>query len=417
MLRRWFPRIASQFVAFAVLVLVTACGQGPMVPAPVESPQSRLPRPQQAAPVAPVTGAPLAAPGGSKVALLLPLSGPNARLGKAMLNAAQLALFTMGSEGLTLVPRDTGGTAEGAAKAAQSAVNDGAQLILGPLLAAEVASVKPIAMNANINLIGFSTATQLAGGNAFLMGFLPHDEAVREVSYAREKGLSQFAALLPNSPYGHLMEAALRDGVAASGGQIGKIEYFDPRGADTSGAVQRLIGAPTGGAGIGTAPPPAPKFDALLLPEGGSQLKQLAGQIKAAGISTTQVRLLGSGLWDDATVAGDPALYGGWFATSPPDARHDFENRYQAAYHQAPPRLASLAFDGAALAAVLAKAGGDHPFSRDAILNPSGFTGVDGLFRFTSAGLVQRGLAVLEVEPQGNVVVSPAPQSFAGPGL
>ena len=61
---------------------------------------------------------------------------------------------------------------------------------------------------------------------------------------------------------------------------------------------------------------------------------------------------------------------------------------------------------------MLAKAGGATPFTQEAILNPSGFTGVDGLFRFTSQGLVQRGLAVLEVQPQGNLVVSPAPRDF-----
>jgi branched-chain amino acid transport system substrate-binding protein len=60
----------------------------------------------------------------------------------------------------------------------------------------------------------------------------------------------------------------------------------------------------------------------------------------------------------------------------------------------------------------LAHGQGGEPFSQQAILNPSGFTGVDGLFRFTPNGLVQRGLAVLEVEPQGPIVVSPAPQSF-----
>ena len=38
---------------------------------------------------------------------------------------------------------------------------------------------------------------------------------------------------------------------------------------------------------------------------------------------------------------------------------------------------------------------------------------LDGLFRFTADGLVQRGLAVLEVGPQGNTIVSPAPASFA----
>ncbi|HTZ36379.1 MAG TPA: ABC transporter substrate-binding protein, partial [Stellaceae bacterium] len=88
----------------------------------------------------PPTGATPAASGSQavKVALLVPLSGPNAELGKAMLEAAQLALFTTGNDRLTLVPRDTTGTAEGAASAAKSVLADGAKLILGPLIADEV---------------------------------------------------------------------------------------------------------------------------------------------------------------------------------------------------------------------------------------------------------------------------------------
>jgi ABC-type branched-subunit amino acid transport system substrate-binding protein len=364
----------------------------------------------RAAPIPSVSAAPLPAlaPNAVKVALLLPLSGPNADLGKSMLDAAQLALFTMGGEHLTLVPRDTGGTPDGAAKAAHSAVDEKVGLILGPLLAAEVEAVKPIAAAANINVIAYSTATQLSGGNTFLMGFLPHDEAVREVDFAHEKGAQRFAALLPNSPYGHLMADALRDAAGADGASVGRVEYLDSRLPDPGVAVQHLVGGQNAA---------APGFDALLLPEGGAQLKQLAAQLKAAGLDTGKVRLLGSGLWDDPSIAGDADLYGGWFASSPPDVRADFENRYQAAYHQTPPRLASLAFDSAALAAVLAKGGGNNPFTRDAILNPSGFSGVDGLFRFTQAGLVQRGLAVLEIGPQGDTVVSPAPHSFTTPGM
>ena len=123
------------------------------------------------------------------------------------------------------------------------------------------------------------------------------------------------------------------------------------------------------------------------------------------------MRLLGSGLWDDPSIAGEPALEGGWFAASPPETRREFNSRFQATYGHPAPRLASLAFDAAALAAALAR-GTDVPFSQEAILNPSGFTGVDGLFRFTAQGLVQRGLAVLQVGPRGNTVVSPAPQNF-----
>ena len=141
-------------------------------------------------------------------------------------------------------------------------------------------------------------------------------------------------------------------------------------------------------------------------------MKAIARKLVAAGLDTKATRLLGSGLWDVPDIGDEPALDGGWFAASPPDARRDFEQRYRATYGREPPRLASLGYDAAALAAALARGQGGPPFSRQAILNPNGFTGVDGLFRFTPQGLVQRELAVLEVEPQGNVVVSPAPQNF-----
>jgi branched-chain amino acid transport system substrate-binding protein len=412
-LRRWrVLRFASTLIAFALLLALTACGGGRMVAAPVGSPQSpsagaKLP---PSGPISPAAAGPI------KVALLVPLSGANADLGKAMLEAAQLALFNTESERLTLVPRDTAGTAEGAAGAAKSAIAEGAQLILGPLLAAEVEAVKPIARDAKINVIAFSTATQLAGDNVFLIGFQPRQEVVREVSFARDKGLSKFAVLAPNSQYGHLMADSLRDAATATGGSVVKVEYLDPRATDPSAAVKRLLSSgaaapPT--PGISSAPPTAANatFDALLLPEGGAQLKGIARQLREAGLDPAQVRLLGSGLWDDPSIAGETALDGGWFAASPPEPRSEFEGRFQATYGHPAPRLASLAFDAAALAAVLRKSGAE-PFSREAILNPSGFTGVDGLFRFTHEGLVQRGLAVLEITPGGKAVVSPAPQNF-----
>ena len=402
---RWcFARLASRLAALAPIAVLAACG-GSVSPAPVVKPAGGGPA---AAPTTAVTATPMPALNaqGTKVALLLPLSGPNAELGKAMLDAAQLALFTTGSDKLTLVPRDTSGTADGAANAAKAVIADGAKLILGPLIADEVVAVKPIAQAANVNVIGFATKTEVAGGNVFLMGFLPKQEVAREVSFAREQGLGKFAALAPNTPYGHLMGDALKELAAGAGGNVTRVEYFDPRGSDASAAIKRL----SSGAGA------APAFDALLLPAGGDQLKQLAAQLKTAGIDSAKTRFLGSGLWDDASITSDADLTGGWFAASPPDIRHDFERRYQAAYGHPPPRLASLGFDAAALAAVLAKTDGPDPFSAQAIQNPNGFTGVDGLFRFGGDGLVQRGLAVLEVDPGGDKIVSPAPQSFQNLG-
>jgi ABC-type branched-subunit amino acid transport system substrate-binding protein len=416
-------------VVLTTLASLTGCEPPAMVPAPLVAPQPPYGSPPPTPPPTPPPAA--AAPSGpAKIAILVPLSGPNAGLGTAILNAAQMALFEMGGDQLTLVPRDTKGTPAGAADAARSAVGDGVALILGPLLAGEVEAVKPVAANAHVNVIAFSTVTGLAGGNTYLIGFLPRQEVVREVAYARQRGIARFAALAPNTPYGHLMTDALRDTAASTGGTVTKVEFFDPRDGDPSAAVADLLPAgsapppptpaPPGSEAPGptAAPPPpaVPGFDALLLPEGGDQLKLIAGKLASAGLDSKATRLLGSGLWDVADIGNEPALDGGWFAASPPDARRDFDQRYSTTYGGEPPRLASLGYDGAALAAALASGKSGPPFSRQAILNPNGFSGVDGLFRFTPDGLVQRGLAVLEVEPQGNVVVSPAPQSFQNLG-
>ncbi len=412
---RWcLPRFASPVVVLVAAALAS-CAPPPIVPAPLSAAQLPYGQPPPAPPPAPATPA-----GPAKVALLVPLSGPNAGLGQAILDAAQLALFESNGNQLTLVPRDTKGTSTGAADAAHAAVGEGVALILGPLLASEVEAVRPIARDAHVNVIAFSTVTDLAGGNTFLMGFLPRPEVVREVAFARERAIGRFAALAPDTAYGHLMADALREAASSTGATVTGIEFYDPRAGDPSAAIGRLLprGAPPSAAGPtapdqAIPPPPAvPGFDALLLPEGGDQLRQIVGRLTAAGLDTRAVRLLGSGLWDVPDTASDPALDGGWFATSPPDARRDFERRYRATYGRDPPRLASLGYDAAALAAALARGQGGPPFSRETILNPNGFTGVDGLFRFTPQGLVQRGLAVLEVEPQGNIVVSPAPRSF-----
>src|SRR5207248_5792980 len=214
-----------------LLLALVACMRGPMVAAPAGPPQPPVTGPGGPPPGGPP---PPSAGGPVKVAVLLPLSGANAELGKAMLEAAQLALFTTGNDRLTLVPRDTSGTPDGAAGAARAALADGAQLILGPLLAAEVDAVKPVAAEAKVNVIAFSTATQLAGGNVFLMGFLPRQEVVREVSFARQSGLGRFAALAPNTEYGRLMADALREAASQGGATVVKVEYLDPRAADVA---------------------------------------------------------------------------------------------------------------------------------------------------------------------------------------
>lgn len=340
-----------------------------------------------------------------KVAILLPLSGSDANLGRAMLEAAQMALFDIGEETLNLLPRDT---AAGAAVAARTALEDGAGLILGPVYSADVQAVAPLARARQVNVIAFSTDRGVAGNGVFLIASTPEEQVQRVLGHAASQGLKRFAVLAPDNAYGNAVIGAAK----TTAGQLNAIEpavaSFAPNQTAPEAmqeALKRLVRGPE------------PSFDALLLPEGGPRLKTIASQLGSSNIDPQKVRLVGTALWGtDVDLGREPALVGAWYAGPPPDTQAAFADRFSRLYGRAPPRLATLAYDAAALAAVLAKAPEAERFKGEQILNPSGFAGYEGVFRFGRNGVGQRALAVLQVEPRGTSVVSPAPQGFEALG-
>ena len=372
------------------------------------------------------------------VGLLLPLSGPNASLGQGMLDAAQMVLFDIKDGRVALLPRDTRGTAEGAAAAARDALDKGAHLLIGPLTAAEVEAVKPIAAERGVPVLAFSTAVSVAGGGTYVLGLLPSEEVRRVVGFAHQKGAQRFALLVPRTAYGQLVSDALKSVAEAEQVIVTRTAFLDPSSVDPAAAVRELAGYDSRKAALdqqrkqlANARDPASQealkrldegqaagdagFDAVLLAEGGQQLQSLAPLLPQYGIDPARVHYLGTGLWDnDPALAAEPELEGAWYAAPDPTGRGDFEKRFAALYGHAPPRLATLAYDAAALAAALSRGPEGADFSTEALTNPNGFLGLDGIFRLRPDGRVERGLAVIEIHRTGNTVVSPEPQSFTG---
>jgi branched-chain amino acid transport system substrate-binding protein len=372
--------------------------------------------PASQVPVAVVPTAPLAPPpviqpqrplnlvntGGKKdVALLLPLTGPTAALGRDMLDAAQLSLIELGADDMVLTPKDTRGTAAGAAAAAQQAIAEGAKLIVGPLTAPEAEAVKPIAQAAHVNVLAFSSIASIAGDGLFLMGILPREELTRIAAYARSTGVEHFAALVPNNAYGQAVADEFGRAVAAAGGTLDDSETYEPGGSDLKSVIRHLSAN-----GKFT-------FTALLVPETGTKLKNTVAQLGLADINQQKVKLLGTGIWDVPDLGAEPSLVGGWYAAPQPDARAGFQDRFRQAYGHVPQRLATLAYDAVGVATVLDRTPGSD-FSAAAIANPNGYAGADGIFRFRPDGTAERGLAVLQVEHAGTSVASPVPESFDG---
>jgi ABC-type branched-subunit amino acid transport system substrate-binding protein len=337
-----------------------------------------------------------------KAGLILPLSGPgNAGIaGQAMRNAAEMAIAEFNSPNLQLLVKDDGGTAEAARLGAQQALDEGAEIILGPLFAQSVGFVGQVARPRNVPVIAFSTDANVASSGIYLLSFLPESDVDRIVQYATSTGKHSYAALIPDNPYGTVVEAAFKQAVARRGGsQIVALERYPHDKAAMATPIRSIAQS-------------SARADALFIPDGGDAVPDVAQALTAAGVNPKRLQLLGTGLWDDPRIYAAPALDGGWYAAPDGVGYRNFSARYRARYNQDPVRTATLAYDAVALVAALVKTQGPQRFSQQVLTNPSGFTGIDGLFRFRTDGTNERGLAVLRVSSAGAQTVSPALRSF-----
>lgn len=372
----------------------------------------------------------------TKIGLLLPLTGPQAALGQAMLAGAQLALFEMATDQFTLYPFDTGGTPDGARAAAEAAIRNGVSLILGPLLASSVRAAAPVAGRVGVNVIAFSNSREVAGDNVFIMGFVPRQQVVTVVDYAARRGLRRLALLAPDNSYGRAVFQSLQNVTASRGAKIVKFSFYKPGATDfgteikaisnyderraallkqrallekredevSQQALKRLDNLDT----IGEV-----DFDAILLPDTGSSMSVLAAQLAFFDVDQPAVRFLGLRNWDQIpNIEREPALRRAWFAAPSMRERRFFVDRFSQAFGKPPPRLVSLAYDATALAAVLARSPGGPDFTRRALTNPNGFDGVDGLFRLREDGVAERAFSVLEVRKKGFRTLNPSARTF-----
>lgn len=398
------------------------------------------------------------------VGVMLPLSGPEAGAGEALLRAVTMALFDAYDPRIKLIPLDTRADALVAAEKAQEAVDTGVSVVLGPLLADSVVAAGSILQAANITMIGFSNDVMAAAPERFIMGFLPQTEVKRVVDYAVAQGLQNFAALVPEGLYGQRVQSAFGDAVVDAGVNIAAIENYPPgivealdepvkrlaryderrrdarrearflRGLRDSmmNEIAEKIEAAEVMEGV--------DFDAVLVPEGGAVMRSLAPLLPFYEVDPNIVKFLGTGLWNDAGLLGEPPMQGAWFAAPEPEQSSAFLARYEQTYNMPAPRIATLAYDAMSLVAQLARApltavpsdveqssflnsDGNNDsedltshnrtlFSPSRLTTREGFTGVDGLFRFLPDGTIERALAVLEVNRSGFTIVDPAPKSF-----
>lgn len=393
---RWTALAGAALLAMGL----SGCIGGPDGPRP-EARTVPAAEPDAAAGAGNVIGA-----GSVKLALIVPLTGPGASVGAALRNAAELAYDDFQKPNLQILVKDDRGTPEGAREAAQAAFAEGAEVVLGPLFAANVQAAGGVARGAGKPVIAFSTDAAVAARGVYLISFLPQSEVDRIVDEATANGRRSFAALIPETTYGNAVEAQFREAVARRGARLVGLERY--AAGNPGPAVERLRGVIAGSGA---------QADALFVPDTPDGLVAVGPALTRVGFSPARVRPLGLALWNDPRVMAQPAFQGARFAAPDTAGFSNFAQRYQARFGTLPPRTASLGYDAVSLTAALVRQYGTQRFADATLTNPAGFSGLDGTFRFLPEGVSERTLAVYEIRNNAASVVSPAPKVLGPSGI
>jgi ABC-type branched-subunit amino acid transport system substrate-binding protein len=330
----------------------------------------------------------------NRVALLVPLTGPNAGIGQSLANATQLALLDSNSDRIRITNYDTN---QGASIAAQKALADGNGLILGPLLAEDARAVAPVAKRAGVPVISFSNDVSVAGNGVYVLGYSPAQAIARVVEYAKSRGVSSYGGLFSAGLYGERASTSFLRAVEGAGGQVLSLQTYEHAPGAATAAVARMAK---------TAP-----YDAVLIADSAGMATAVVPMLRRSSPTT---HVLGTEQWNsESSFATKPALNGAWFASVSDALYRQFVGKYRARFSAAPYRLSSLGYDAVLLSVRIAndwKPGAAFPTDR--LGDRGGFVGIDGAFRFGRDGIAERALEVQEVRGAGVVVVSPAPTGF-----
>lgn len=351
--------------------------------------------------------------GGSvQVALLVPSGSGQSQdelFGANLENAARLAMVDLSGVNVDLKVYKTGGSPAQAAALAKQAVDEGAQVILGPFYSEEANAAGVAVANSGVNVLAFSNNASIAGGNVFVLGQTFDNTAKRLAGYAVRNGKSKVLIVHDRNVAGEVGKAAIERGVASAGGSVVGVTSYE---FSQNGIVQAASGIVSTAKSSGATA-------LFLTADTAGALPLLSQLLVENGIDRNSTQFIGLTRWDipPATLAL-PGVQGGWFAMPDPGLNAQFRARYEGAYGSSPVAVAGLAYDGiAAIGALANRAKGGAPLSKGDLTQSAGFAGVSGIFRLLPNGTNERGLAIATIRANQVVVIDSAPRSFGGAGF
>ena len=352
-----------------------------------------------------------------RAAVLLPLSGPAQKIGVDIRRGAELAIFTLDNPNIDLTFHDTSQDVAGAVTAA---IEQKADLIIGPLFSENARKARPLAAMANMPILTFSNDSTVAGQGVWLIGQTPEKdiETVLTKALSEIKPIDEEARALPNlviiaqdNDYGTRITQSAISLLRNQGGATADLLVINDDVLMDEKSLRQSIKNLTG-----WLPPSStgerklPKYDMVLLAGHDAFSLRVAPVLSWYDLDPEQVLFIGPSSWNNAAILQEPSLKNGWFADMPQDNQNRFQQIWKDHFNEPASKPAILAFDAIALASTL-----DHDDSQMMIANltqDQGFSGFSGMFRFHQDGTNTRLLEIRQINDQDTGVVFPAARRF-----
>jgi len=355
--------------------------------------------------------------------VMLPLSGQYAHFGEESLRGVRLALSLLGDDRqITLRVEDTGGDPSRCEAAYQRLIADGADMVLGPLLASCTSALLPHLLS-HIPVMSMTARTQVAKRSPYLFvhSLSLSVQARFMAKDAWQRGDRRMVLVSADDDLSRREAAAFARHFQAAGGEItgslvlpsDRIDYRNlfrslRARTDDEELLARIdeetmylaepdvdIRMPTG-------------FDGMYLALPGRQVALVAGQLAYADIT---VDLFGSSHWRDGHLLDDKGRYlerarfsdVRFPAGDMADIRQLLLAYREVWGEEEPGKLTGLAYDSTRIAIMLTSRMGltGNALKRE-LMDPSGFPGLTGQVFFDAFGMGQKRFDVFTVR-QGRI--------------
>ncbi len=367
-----------------------------------------------------------------KIAVLLPLTGKYSDKAESILNGIYLAFVDNQNEAVIIKVYDTLGLKERAIQVAQEAIQDGAEVILGPLLSDTTKEVIDVASKKNIPILSFSNDREIFQGNsnAYTFGYLVENDIEKIINYSKKNlKVKKVAVLVPENHYGFLSLSTIDAVLKANDLKLVRYITYPQNIGDLTPYIEKIIPEDElknhkqiikklknnekvyddNKNLISIVPNTKVDFDAVYIADFGKSAVLAAVHLPYLDIDIKKIFILGNSYWNSSIINSESILKGAYYPAWRDVKNTDFYVLYKNYYNNKEPNnLALSGYDAANMIFKMIKyyQGNDviFDFSKEALTSYRS-EGIISPFRVRKDGLVSRSMEVRKVQSGGSIEV------------